>query len=173
SGAAEQAGDVLSFKPHDLHVCRTRSDVFGGGVTTLQRFDEASMRAQERVAIGPLVVADDDRLAAAEWQSGKRVLVSHAVRQAQSIGECVRFGFVMPKTRAADGWTKGSTVNGNDAVISACGLASDQNLLVRAYYFLGDLHESTLRLTKLAGSSTRPRSILGRVLNLETGWMRW
>jgi len=75
----------------------------------------------------------------------------------------------MPKTRAADGWTKRGTVNGNDAVISACGLASDQNLLVRADYFLGGRRKSTKRKEKLAGSSTRPRSILGRVLNLETG----
>ena len=83
-----------------------------------------------RRAIGRLVVANDDRLAAAEGQTCERRLVSHAARQTQRIGECFGFALVIPEACAADGWTKRSAVNGNDAVVTALGIACDENLLV-------------------------------------------
>ena len=83
------------------------------------------MRAQKCFSILRFVVTNDDRLAAAERQARERVFVSHAVRQAQCVGECFVFACVVPEACSANGWTKPGGMDGDNAVITTRGIASD------------------------------------------------
>src|SRR5688572_17728981 len=119
---AEKPGHVRSLQAHEIHVRWTCSHVFCRGVTPIQRLNETSVRTKERLAIRRLVVADDDRFSAAEWQSRKGRLVCHATRETQSVSERLVVGVVIPKPCASDGGTKRGAVNGDDAAIATLGI---------------------------------------------------
>src|SRR6185503_2123488 len=132
---------MLSFKAHDLHVCGTCTDVFCRDVTASQRLNETSVRTQQGFAIRCFIVADDDRLAAPEWKSCERRLVSHALRQAQRVSKRFVFTFVIPETSAANGWTKHCTMDRDDAVVTTYVVAPNQNsLVISVCCFFGNFH---------------------------------
>ena len=88
------------------------------------------MRAENGLAVGPLVVADDDGLAAAEAEPGHRRLVGHAAGQPQRVGDGVVGGVVLPEAGAAEGGPEGGVVDGDDAEIAAGGFVAEDHLLV-------------------------------------------
>ena len=93
-------------------------------------FDEATVRVEDRLALAHAVVADDDRLAAAERQPRERVLVGHAARQAQRVGDGLSHARVIPETRAADRGAENGAVDGDDAaIIRPLVLAGQQKLV--------------------------------------------
>ena len=94
--------DVVGLHVDEVHVRRARADVFGRDVAAAEALDEAAVRAEDHLAIGRLVVADDDRLAAAEVQAGHGVLVGHAAREAQRVDDRLLVGGVIPEARAAE-----------------------------------------------------------------------
>ena len=99
---AGEAGDVVRLHVDVVHVRRARADVLRGDVAAAEALDEAAVRAEDHLAIGRLVVADDDRLAAAEVQAGDGVLVRHAAREAQRVDDRLLVGRVVPEARAAE-----------------------------------------------------------------------
>src|SRR6185312_6623748 len=74
-GMSRQAGNMPGFESDVFHVRRSRADVFRGYVTTFERFNKTSVCAKNCFAILRFVIANHDRLAAAKWQTGHRVLV--------------------------------------------------------------------------------------------------
>lgn len=128
------------------------------------------MHAEQSFAIRCLIVTNDDRLAAPEWQPGQRVLVSHAVRQAQGVGERFFFAVVIPEACTANGWTKCGVMDGNDAVVTSCGISPDQDSLVIGIGgFLCDFHSPVVlgaTLLRLPNQTccTHPDSGLKRLL---------
>ena len=57
------ADDVARLLTDQLHVLDVRADVFGDDVATAERIDEAAERAQQRLALVGLRIADDHGLA--------------------------------------------------------------------------------------------------------------
>jgi hypothetical protein len=58
--------------------------------------------AEEQLARGEAVVTDDHRLAAAEVETGDRVLVGHAAREAQGVHDGFFVAGVLPEAGAAE-----------------------------------------------------------------------
>src|SRR5207253_9556566 len=65
AGAPGEPGDVVRLHMDVVHVGGAGADVFGGNAPPAEAFHEAAVRAEDQLAIGRLVVTDDDRLAAA------------------------------------------------------------------------------------------------------------
>src|SRR5437899_12968083 len=80
---------MIRFRLDELHVADGRADVFGRDVAAAQRLHVAAVRAEDRLAIANLVVANDDALAAAEVESRDRGFVRNAARQAQAVDQGV------------------------------------------------------------------------------------
>ena len=84
---AIDACDPLRLARGHLEVGGRRPDVLGGDEATAEALDGATMRAEELLAIEGLIRSDDDGLAAAEREPRCGVLVGHATRQAECVGE--------------------------------------------------------------------------------------
>src|SRR3954465_12012309 len=63
---ADQPGDVIGLGLDELHVAHGRADVLGSDIAAAERLHVPAVRAEDRLAIANLVVADDHALAAAE-----------------------------------------------------------------------------------------------------------
>src|SRR5438876_8177929 len=116
-------------------VCRLllekkNADVLRRDVAATQRLHVATMRAEDRLAIANLVVADDDALAAAETQAGYVSFVRPATRQTQAVDQRVAIVHVIPEPRAAERRAERGVVNGDDAAIAGGGLVHERHLLV-------------------------------------------
>src|SRR6478672_7955547 len=85
AGFSQQAGDVISFPAYELHISGTRTDILSGDVPTVERVNETSVRAKDPFAVNLAGGTQHDRFTAAKWNSGQRVLVSHATREAQQV----------------------------------------------------------------------------------------
>ena len=127
---AGEAADVVGLHVHVVHVRRARADVFRRDVATAEAFDETSVRAEDHFAVGRLVVADDHRLAAAEIETGDRVLVRHAARETQRVDDRFLVGGIVPKARAAERRSENRAVNGDDSAISRRRILTEHELLV-------------------------------------------
>jgi len=57
--------------------------------------------AEEQLAVGGLVVSDDDRFAAAQIEAGNGILVCHPAREAQRVDDRFVIRAVVPEPRAA------------------------------------------------------------------------
>src|SRR5690242_12435772 len=99
--AARETGDIVGLHVDEVHIGGAGADVLGRDVPPAEALDEASMRAEEELAAGRLVVADDDGLAAAQIQAGDGVLVGHPARQPQRVDDRLVVGGVAPEARAA------------------------------------------------------------------------
>ncbi len=129
-GKPEQPGDVVGFELDVLHVGRTGADVLRGDVAAAQRLDEAAVSPEQRLPVAPLVVADDDRLAAAEVDSCDGRLVRHSPREPERVGDGLVRTLVLPEAGAAEGWTQCRIMDGDDAEVSARGIVGEQQLLM-------------------------------------------
>ena len=86
---------------HLLGVVGRRADVLSGQVAAAEPVDESAQREE---LLRPLVgagIAQHDGLAAAQIEPGQRVLVGHALRQAQHVDERRLVGRVRPHADAA------------------------------------------------------------------------
>jgi hypothetical protein len=149
-----------------FHVGGTGAHVFGGDVSALQSFDEASMSAEEFLAVFGFVVAEDDRLASTQGKSGKRILVGHAAREAQYIMHGFVRGGVVPEAGASGAGAEHGAVDGDDAVIVAFGFASDDDAFVAVDFKFGDVHVSCF---PAAGFSICLRMVLWQVPLMKWG----
>src|SRR5687768_8680020 len=113
---------------HVVHVLRGGADIFGGDVSAAQALDEASVCAEDPLAVLGLVVADDDRLPAAEPKSCYRILVGHSTRQPQRVDDRFFVGRVRPEPRASERWAEARAVDGNDAAVAARRIAAQNDL---------------------------------------------
>src|SRR5258706_1014215 len=121
---------MIRFGLDELQVADRRAGVLRRDVATAQRLHVAAVRAEDRLAIADLVVADDDALAAAEVQARDRGLVGHAARQPQAVDQRVAIIRVMPEPRAAERGAERRVVDGDDAAIPRRGLVHERYLLV-------------------------------------------
>ena len=113
-----------------LHISGTGSDVLRRDVPAAERLDEPAVRAEQRLAILPLVVAHDHRLAAAEVDAHDGGLVGHAPGEPQRVRDRLVGRGVLPEARAAERGAQGGVVDGDDAEIAAAGVVREQHLLV-------------------------------------------
>src|SRR5690606_8973351 len=90
------------------------ADVFRRVIDAAQLVDVAGEGAEQLGGLLGAAVADDDRLAAAHLEVGDRILVAHALRQAQHVLERLGAGGVVPHAGAADGRTARGGVNGDN-----------------------------------------------------------
>src|SRR5215217_4579691 len=127
---AGEPRDVLGLHVDEVHVARARADVLRGHVAATERVDEAAMRAEGHLAVRRLVVADDDRLAAAQVEPRDRVLVGHAAREAERVDDRVLVALVVPEPRAAERGAERRVVDRDDAAIAARLVMADHDLLV-------------------------------------------
>src|SRR6185295_10585845 len=93
------------------------ADIFGRDVTSAERVDETAVRAKDRLAIDAATIAKHDGFPAAEWQTGERILVSHAPRQAQQIMNDCLVVRIAPKAGAANRRTEFRAVNGDKSPV--------------------------------------------------------
>ena len=85
-----------------LHPRFGHADILGGDVAATQRFDRAAERLQLRGSDSRARLARQDHaLAAAERQIGHRILVAHAARQAQRVGDRGAGVGIVPETHPA------------------------------------------------------------------------
>ena len=132
------AGHVLRLHMHEVHVLDRRTDVFRRDVAAAQRIDETPMRSEQHLAVGRLVVADNDRLAAAKIEAGHGIFVRHAAREPQGVDDRRVFGGVVPEAAAAKCGPERGVVDRNDTAIPGRFVMAEHHLLMA---HLGDFFE--------------------------------
>src|SRR5262249_35805507 len=90
---------------------------------------ESAVCAEQGLGLDLVRVADDHCLAAAEVESGERVLIRHRLRKVQDISECGSFILIGIKPGTAERWPKRSREDSDDgAHPGLLGLAEDNFL---------------------------------------------
>jgi hypothetical protein len=138
--ADRPAGHEAGLHGDHVHVGAVGADVLGGDVAAAEALDEAAVRAQQRLGLDPLGIADDDRLAAAEVEAGGGRLVAHAPGQPQDVGERVALGPVGVEAGAAERWAEGGRVDGDDGLEAGGGVVVVDDLLELATHELEGSH---------------------------------
>ncbi len=138
---AREAGDVVGFHVHELHVARARAHVLRRDVPATLHFHEPAVCAEDHLARLRAVVADDHGLAATEVQPRDGVLVSHPPRQSQRVDNGLFIGGVAPEARPAERGAERGAVYGDDPSVSRRRIAAEHELLVP---HLGDPIEDSL-----------------------------
>ena len=112
-----QPGDVARLARDHLHPLHGHADILGGDVAPAERFDSAAERLELRFADRRAGRGGEHHaLASAQCQPGHRVLVAHAARQAQRIGDRVAAVGIMPEARPAHRRAEHRGVNRDDRV---------------------------------------------------------
>ncbi|MNE03299.1 hypothetical protein D3C80_957950 [compost metagenome] len=124
------AGHVAGAPGHQLHLGHPGAGVGGADVAPAEAVDQRAHRLEQRRALAAVRVADDHRLAAAQWQVGQRRLVGHAARQAQHVAQRFLVAGVGPHAAAAEGRTQGGVVDGDDGLEAAGLVVAEDDLLV-------------------------------------------
>ena len=91
-----QTGDVARLFSCQAHIVYVDADVFGRDVMATQRIDGSPERAEQLRRLGRVFARENDGFAAAKWQACDGILVGHAARQPQYIGERVFVCCVLP-----------------------------------------------------------------------------
>src|ERR1700674_3613654 len=126
------------------HVGNRRADVLGRDVASAEGIDEAAEGLEQLRRPGPARLADNDCLAPAERPARQGVLVAHATRQAQDIGNRLRGGGVRPHAAAAGGGPQGGGMNGDDrAQGGGCVVPEDDQLVAVEFAQVEDFHRVT------------------------------
>ena len=115
---------------HDVEVGVVGADVARGQVAPAERLDEPAVGAQQRLGLVGAGVADDDGLAAAEVEAGEAVLVRHARREGQDVGEGGRLVGVRVEPRAAERRSERRRMDGDDRPQPRLGVVAEDDLLV-------------------------------------------
>src|SRR3954452_22266109 len=88
------------------------------------------MRPEECLPIRPMIVSDDDRLAAAEIDARHCRLIGHAPGEPQRIGDGFVGAAVLPEAGSPERRTECGIVDRDDAVVAAGWIVGEQQLLV-------------------------------------------
>ena len=96
-----QPGNELGLFPHVAHVIDRTAHVLGSDVAAAKRVDGAAERGEQFGGFRGVIIGQDDRFAAAKFQAGNGVLVGHATRQPQCVGQRIAVVGVSPATTAA------------------------------------------------------------------------
>ena len=96
-----QAGRVGGLLADVDHVFDQRPHVLGGQEPSAQRVDEPAVGAEQRLGLVGARVADDERLAAAEVESGEGRLVGHGAGQPEDVDDRFLLGGEGPHAGAA------------------------------------------------------------------------
>ena len=109
-----QAGDIFGLLRDRDHVGDVHPDILGGDVAAAQAGDRAAEGGEHLGRLGPGLVGEDHRLAAAQRQAGHGVLVAHPARQAQRVGDGVARLGIMPQAGAAGAGAEMGGMDGDD-----------------------------------------------------------
>jgi hypothetical protein len=130
AGFSRQASDVLRLHLYVGHVLGARAHVFGRDVAPAEDLNETTVSTEDLLTVLCLVVADNDRLAAAQKKSRHGVLVRHAARKSERIGNRLFVGGVLPESGSAESGSEFRTVNRENASVSNRGIAAHHDFLV-------------------------------------------
>ena len=127
-----KAGDELG-RARDLdHVGDAHADVLGGDVAAAKmRRPPCRTRAACRASWCASCVGQDHRLAAAERQARHGVLVAHAARQPQRVGQRLVVLGIMPEAGAAGRGAEVGRMDGDDRPQAALLVGDEMHVFVR------------------------------------------
>ena len=125
-----ETGHVSGLQMNVGHVLGGRPHIFRGDVAAAKALDKTTVSTEDLLTVLGLVVADDDRLAAAKMKSRHGVLVSHAARKSEGIRDRFLVGRVLPEPRSTKRRTELGAVDGENASISNRGIAAHHDFLV-------------------------------------------
>ena len=123
-----QAGDMGRTPGHHHHVMFGHANIFGGDIAPAQRRHGIAKRLQQR--LGLRCAGQHDGLAAARLQAGHGVLVTHAARQAQRIGERRGVVGIGPTPHTAGGRAQMGGVDGDNRMQTGGGITHQRHLFV-------------------------------------------
>src|SRR6266852_8666759 len=98
----DQSCNVIGLRLDEFHVADRRADVLRRDIAAAERLHVATVRAEDRLAVADLVVADDDGLPASQIQPRYGRLVRHPARESQAVDQRFAVGRIMPEPRAAE-----------------------------------------------------------------------
>src|SRR5256714_11945707 len=113
-----------------VHVLRARANILGGDVAAAKTFYETTVSAEDLLTVFGFVVADDDRLATAQMQTGDGVLVGHAARESERVGDCLLVGGVLPESGPAERRAELRAMDGENSLVADGGVAAHHDFLV-------------------------------------------
>ena len=126
----DQSRHVIGLRLDELHVAHRRADILRGDVAAAERLHMTAVRAEDRLAVADLVVADDDGLSTSQIQPRHRRLVRHAAREPQAVDQRFPIGRIVPEPRTAECGAECRVVNRDDAAVAGGGLVHERHLLV-------------------------------------------
>jgi hypothetical protein len=133
---------MVGFHVDVVHVRRARADVFGRDVASAERLDVPSVRPEERFTLAGAVVAENDRLAAAEIEPRHGGLVGHPPCEPEHVVERLRIRRIAPETGTPERGAQERVVDRDDPPIARGRLVKEADLLVRV---LGEGTEKPVR----------------------------
>src|SRR6267143_1348968 len=152
---APEARHIARHARHAGHVDDRRADVFGRDVASAERVNEAAEGLEQLRCLCLARLADDDGLAAAERHAGQRILVAHATRQAQDIGNRLRAGGVRPHAAAAGRRAPRGGMNGDDRAQPGRGVVPEDDQLVAVEF----AHVEDFHRVRAPGAKARERIV--------------
>lgn len=130
AAASGEAGGVVGFAGHGGEVLDRGADILGGDVAAAETVDEAAEAPPQGLALVPVRVADDDRLAAAQRQAGDGGLEGHGARQAQHVLKRLVLRLIGPHAHPAERRAEGGVVDRDDALQSGRRVFAEHHLLM-------------------------------------------
>ena len=109
-----QTGGVGGLLAHLDDVIDNGAHVLGGEEPAAQGVDEAAVGAEQRLGLVGAGVADDERLAAAEVESGEGGLVGHGAGEPQHVDDGLLLGGEGPHACAAAGGAERGVVDADE-----------------------------------------------------------
>ena len=125
-----RAAHMGGFGGDNLHVVGRDADVLGGEIGSGQPLHLPAEGAQQLGRLLAARVGDDHRLAAAEVEAGERVLVGHAARQAQRVGQRLAARGIGPHPAAAERRAEPGVMHRDDGLEAGGGIVTLHHLLV-------------------------------------------
>jgi hypothetical protein len=98
----------------------------------VQRLDEPAVGAQQALGLGSGRIAPDHRLAAAQVETGQRVLVRHPAGQLEHVGEGVVLALVRIEPGAAERRPEGRRIDADDRLEAGLPVLAEDDLFVPA-----------------------------------------
>lgn len=114
----------------DVHVGDVGADVARGDVPAAERGHETPVGEQQFLGLVALRVTDDHGLAAAVVEPGHGVLVRHAAREVERVGDGLLLAGVRVEARTAECGAQGGGVDGDDGLEAAGSVLAEHDLLM-------------------------------------------
>src|SRR3954467_9639424 len=113
-----------------VHVLGAGPDVLGGDVAPAKTLDKTTVGAKDRLTVLYFVVADDDGLSTTKVQPGDGILVGHAARKSERVGDRFFVGRVLPEPGPAERRPELGAVDSENSPVSDRGIAAHHDLLM-------------------------------------------